>query len=62
MDNLPYCKSPECHKIEEATKNAKLLEICNRIYIARNISLSEKSILECLQEIDNILSDKENFN
>lgn len=34
-----------------------LLDICNRIYIARNISLSEEVILEELKKIDCLFRD-----
>lgn len=34
---------------------AKCYDICGKIYIARNISLSEESILEQLKEIDKLL-------
>lgn len=36
--------------------------ICNRLYIARNISLSVEGVENCLKEIDNIFRDKDNFN
>lgn len=35
--------------------------ICNRIYIARNITLSEESILDSLKQIDMLFRD-ENLN
>lgn len=39
-----------------------LKDICNRIYIARNIALSQKSIIENLEKIDTLFRDKDNFN
>lgn len=36
--------------------------ICFRIYIARNITLNENSILEQLSRIDRLLRDKGNYN
>jgi hypothetical protein len=40
----------------------ELRDICNRLYIARNISLSVEGVENCLKEIDNIFRDKDNFN
>ena len=37
-------------------------DICNQIYIARNISLNEESILDALKKIDTIMRDKESNN
>lgn len=34
-----------------------LIDICNRIYIARNISLSQDNILEELEKIDCLFRD-----
>jgi hypothetical protein len=39
----------------------KLRSICNRIYIARNISLNPDIIIECLEEIDALFRE-ENMN
>lgn len=39
-----------------------LKDVCNRIYIARNISLNEKTIHECLVKIDELFKDRDNFN
>lgn len=36
-----------------------LRDICNRIYIARNISLNQEKILEELQKIDSLFRDRE---
>jgi hypothetical protein len=41
---------------------AILKDICNKIYIARNISLSHVTIIENLEEIDRLFRDNENFN
>jgi hypothetical protein len=40
----------------------ELQDICNRLYIARNISLSSEGVENCWREIDNIFRDKDNFN
>ena len=40
----------------------ELRDICNRLYIARNIALSVEGVENCLREIDNIFRDKDNFN
>ena len=39
-----------------------LKDICNKIYIARNISLSHESIVENLERIDTLFRDRDNFN
>jgi hypothetical protein len=39
-----------------------LKEICNTIYIARNISLSEQTIIDQLKRLDQLFRDKDNFN
>lgn len=39
-----------------------LKDICNKIYIARNISMSEEQIIENLEKIDTLFKDKENYN
>jgi hypothetical protein len=39
-----------------------LKEICSKIYIARNISLSEDTIQEQLKRIDELFRDKDNYN
>jgi len=40
---------------------AILTDICNRIYIARNISMSPEGIMDSLKKIDKLFRD-ENFN
>jgi hypothetical protein len=39
-----------------------LKAICNQIYIARNISMNNETIEECLKRIDSLFRDKDNFN
>lgn len=39
-----------------------LKNICNKIYIARNISLSEEVIIDNLEKIDILFKEKSNFN
>ena len=52
-----YIKDPEyC----ELLLNCK--DICNQIYIARNISLNQDSILDALKKIDILMRDKESNN
>ena len=52
-----YIQDPEyC----ELLLNCK--DICNQIYIARNISLSQDSILDALKKIDILMRDKESNN
>jgi hypothetical protein len=45
-----------------AEKNAESDRICAKIYIARNISLSEKCVLSALTEIDKLYRTQENTN
>ena len=40
----------------------KCHDICNRIYINRNISLNESEIIKCLNEIDVLLREKSDYN
>ena len=35
-------------------------DICNQIYIARNISMDNDSVLDSLKKIDTLMRDKEN--
>ena len=52
-----YIQDPEyC----ELLLNCK--DICNQIYIARNISLNQDSILDALKKIDILMRDKESNN
>jgi hypothetical protein len=39
-----------------------LKEICNKIYIARNISLDNDGVIEQLKEIDELFKENENYN
>ena len=41
---------------------AKLAAICNKIYIARNISMSQQDIIKQLEEIDKLFVDREGGN
>lgn len=38
-----------------------LKDICNRIYIARNITLSQDSVIDNLEKIDKLFRDRSNF-
>lgn len=38
--------------------SAKCYDICSKIYVARNITLSESEILNQLKEIDKLLREK----
>ena len=39
-----------------------LKAICAKIYIARNITLDSKTIVMCLESIDRLFNDDENYN
>ena len=39
-----------------------LKDICNSMYIARNISMSEEIIVDNLEKIDKLFRDDENYN
>ena len=39
-----------------------LKDICNSIYIARNIALSQESIVDSLEKIDKLFRDDESYN
>ena len=39
-----------------------LKDICNRMYIARNITLSQDSIVDNLEKLDILFRDNENWN
>lgn len=47
------------NQLESLEQLLTLKEICNKIYIARNISLSHESVLEQLKEIDKLFRDNE---
>ena len=50
------------NKMNSLEQLIALKEICNRIYIARNISLNHECVLEQLKEIDTLFKDDENHN
>lgn len=50
------------HSYDTLNQLTILKDICNRIYIARNISLSHESVLENLNKIDILFKDNENYN
>jgi len=39
-----------------------LKDICHKIYINRNISMSQENIIDNLEKIDILFRDRENFN
>lgn len=53
MEIKPYHSNPDYLEYLE-----KCREICNKIYIARNISLREECILKQLKEIDKLPAHK----
>lgn len=51
--------------INDLTKEEQLsvlMDLCGKIYIARNITLSEKDLVSYLKQIDLLFMDRENFN
>lgn len=44
--------SEDSRAVEEEDEFTLLKSICNQIYIARNITLSESSIIDALEKID----------
>lgn len=51
--------------INDLTKEEQLsvlIDLCGKIYIARNITLSEKDMLSYLRQIDLLFKDRDNFN
>ena len=48
-------------KYDSLTQLMILKDICNRMYIARNITLSQDSIVDNLEKIDRLFRD-ENYN
>ena len=44
--------------VKEIERLGKCADICSKIYIARNITHSEKDLLNALKEIDRLLRDK----
>lgn len=61
-------KIPEKAKLKSITDYPSLeqltimKDICNKIYIARNITMSSDTILEQMERIDVLFRDKSNFN
>ena len=50
------------HRYDAQTQLLKLKEVCNKIYIARNISLSQEEIVNQLEVIDALFrSDNEDY-
>jgi len=49
-------------KYDSLTQLMILKDICNRMYIARNITLSQDSIVDNLEKIDRLFRDDENWN
>jgi hypothetical protein len=50
------------HRYDSQTQLLKLKEVCNKIYIARNISLSQEEIIKQLEVIDALFrSDNEDY-
>ena len=54
--------SKTLHDFSKDEQLTILKDICNKIYIARNISMSYETIIENLEEIDKLFRDNENFN
>ena len=50
------------HRYDSQTQLLKLKEVCNKIYIARNISLSQEGVIKQLEVIDALFrSDNEDY-
>lgn len=47
---------------EYSEKYEQMHSICNRIYIARNIVLNPDEILAALEDMDRLMSDRDNQN
>ena len=45
------------HNYGPETQRTMLIDICNRIYVARNISLSQDDVLKELENIDCLFGD-----
>ena len=50
------------NKYDSLTQLMILKDICNRIHIARNITLSQDSVVDNLEKIDRLFRDDENWN
>lgn len=49
------------HRYDSMTQLSILKDVCNRLYIARNIALSHDSIVDNLEKIDKLFKDDENY-
>lgn len=49
-------------KYNSLTQLMILKDICNRIYISRNITMSQDSVIDNLEKIDKLFRDDENWN
>jgi len=49
-------------KYDSLTQLMILKDICNRMYIARNITISQDSIVDNLEKLDILFRDDENWN
>ena len=50
------------NKYDSLTQLMILKDICNRMYIARNITMSQDSIVDNFEKIDRLFRDDENWN
>jgi hypothetical protein len=50
------------NKYDSLTQLMILKDICNRIYISRNITMSQDSVIDNLEKIDKLFRDDENWN
>ena len=50
------------NRTENEKKREKCYDICCRLYIARNITLSQGDIVKELENIDKLLKNQENYN
>ena len=50
------------NKYDSLTQLMILKDICNRIYISRNITMSQDSVIDNLEKIDRLFRDDENWN
>jgi hypothetical protein len=50
------------NKYDSLTQLMILKDICNRMYIARNITLSQDSIVDNLEKLDRLFRNDENWN
>lgn len=50
------------HKYDSMTQLSILKDICNRLYIARNIAMSQDFVVDNLEKIDKLFKDDKNYN